>query len=528
MPEYLAPGTYVEEVRGDVVPIEGVGTSTAGFVGLTERGPLQPTLVTSWLEYQRRYGDVVPPRVSVLPLSVQGFFANGGQRVYIARITRKNATRAEITLDGDGAPKVRAVGPGAHGNRIWVQVSKSSMGGEKKFRLTIYYYRDRVVEPPLDLRKYPPDVTEEFDDLSADPQDSRFASTVVNASSYLVALEWPTPTPGVPTIPEQPEPKALADGGDGEDPLTAEEFEGTKDRTPDKFTGLGAIGTIDEVAILAVPDAVNTVLLPNKADRTTVVDKMLQQCRDLHDRFAILDVEPGQANITANAASQVPSRSEHAAIYYPHLRVLDPTSRQAVLVPPSGFVAGVYAFNDTTRGVHKAPANYEVRGILTSDIRPGEGPLEFTVGQGQQAILNPLGINVIRDFRSTGRGVRVWGARTISDNAEWRYINVRRLFTFVEESVDKGLQWVVFEPNSEPTWARVRRTVDTFLERVWRDGALMGGSKQEAYFVRCDRSTMTEDDINNGRLICLVGMAPVRPAEFVILRFSQKTVEAAA
>lgn len=199
-------------------------------------------------------------------------------------------------------------------------------------------------------------------------------------------------------------------------------------------------------------------------------------------------------------------------------------------MPPGGHVLGIYARTDIARGVHRAPANEEVRGIITDDLRgPGHvGPLEFRTSKGVQDILNPRGINVMRDFRADQRAIRVWGARTMADDPEWKYVNVRRLFIFLEEWIHEGTQFVVFEPNNEATWAIVRRSISSFLTRVWRDGALMGATPEEAFFVKCDRTTMTQDDLDNGRLICLIGVAPVKPAEFVIFRFSQKTLEAEA
>jgi phage tail sheath protein FI len=190
--------------------------------------------------------------------------------------------------------------------------------------------------------------------------------------------------------------------------------------------------------------------------------------------------------------------------------VIDPEAGVKRLVPPGGHVAGIYARSDTERGVHKAPANEAVRGA--QDV-------EFCVTPGEQAILNPKGVNVIRAF--PGRGILVWGARTLSSNTLWKYINVRRLFNYVEESIDEGTQWVVFEPNDEKLWKRVVQTITQFLTRVWKDGALMGTKAEEAFFVKCDRSTMTQDDIDNGRLVCLIGIAPVKPAEFVIFRIAQ-------
>jgi phage tail sheath protein FI len=541
MPEYLAPGTYVEEVRADVVPIQGVSTSTAGFTGLTERGPTQALLVTSWPQYQRWYGDVQPPEKSYLPLAVRGFFANGGQRVYVARVVRANAASSTVDLKGaagTGTPPtpaatsftLTALGEGTWGDRIWVQVSKATRNPDG-FRLKVAYYQDK--SPDSTNTGAGATLVEDYDELTADPTDSRFVRSVVNAASHLVTVSVPTGAPVPPAVPAPTTPptpipfQALTGGSEGDTgTVPAVRFVGDASLAPDELTGLAALAAIDDISILAVPDAVNTTLV-DSGSRDTVVSAVIGQCEQLKDRFAILDIEQGQGSvITRNPNSLLPTRSNFAAIYYPHVRVLDPRSRGTILVPPSGFMAGIYANNDVTRGVHKAPANYEVRGILAKDLSPTEGPLEYVATKGDQDILNPVGINVIRDFRASGRGVRVWGARTISADPEWIYINVRRLFNYVEESIEQGLQWVVFEPNAEPTWARVRRTIETFLERVWRDGALMGTTREEAFSVQCDRSTMSADDILNGRLICLVSLAAVRPAEFVVLRFSQMTVEA--
>ena len=197
--------------------------------------------------------------------------------------------------------------------------------------------------------------------------------------------------------------------------------------------------------------------------------------------------------------------------------MVDPITQATMLVPPGGHVAGIIAATDEVRGVGKAPANVQVAGILVNDLPGNQKPLEFTLSKGDQEILNPRGINVIRDFRSSGLGCRVWGARTLSSDAQWTYINVRRLFIFVEQSVIQGTQWVVFEPNDETTWLRVRRSLARSPTSVWHSGALVGATPDEAFFVRCDNTTMTQDDIFNGPPICLVGMAPARPAEFADL-----------
>jgi len=290
---------------------------------------------------------------------------------------------------------------------------------------------------------------------------------------------------------------------------------GAASTDPSGPRGLAGLSSIDEISLLVIPDE---VVVPG-------LDlDLLDQCETLKDRFAILSGHTPRADV---AQLSLVRDSAWGAVYYPWVRVpAEHTVERNVLVPPSGHVAGIYARADTNRGVHEAPANEVVRGIVTQGLQAGQEPLSHTLNKHQQDILNPRGVNVIRDFRLESRGVRVWGARTMSSDPEWKYIPVRRLFIYLEQSIYRGTQWVVFEPNQEATWAAVRTAVANFLTTVWRSGALVGTTPDEAFFVKCDRSTMTQDDIDNGRLICLIGVAPVRPAEFVILRIGQKTMEA--
>ncbi|MGD8279162.1 MAG: phage tail sheath C-terminal domain-containing protein, partial [Gemmatimonadota bacterium] len=267
-------------------------------------------------------------------------------------------------------------------------------------------------------------------------------------------------------------------------------------------TGLAALEEIDEIALLCCPD--ETLFPPITGD-------LVQQCEKLKDRFAILSC-PESAPPPANHFPPSAAISKYAAYYYPWLSVLDVRTGEERNVPPAGHMAGIYNRSDIRVGVHKAPANEVVRGIQR---------LQLQVPKGQQDLLNPRGVNVLREF--VGRGNLVWGARTTSDDPDWKYINVRRLFIFVEESIEESTQWVVFENNDEPLWARVRRSVAAFLDRLWLDGMLQGATAEEAYFVKCDRTTMTQADIDNGKLICVIGIAPVKPAEFVIFRIGQWT-----
>jgi phage tail sheath protein FI len=534
MPEYLSPGVYVEEIATGPRPIEGVGTSTAGFVGQTERGPIAPQLVTSWLAYRRWFGAYTAN--SFLPHAVQGFFTNGGQRAFIARVVGDDAVDAHLMLkdsDGNDVLDVKANGPGAWGNNLMIKVQRGSLDApdatpkREFFRLTIIYYAKGIPSPfvdPTDPKKLAdpnrrePDVFEDYDNLSREKGSPSYVESVINPVSRLIQL---APQDGLKSA----DPKKVNFGeinfeGGQDDEVTGEDYLGNEDEPePNKRTGLAGLAAIDDIAILVAPDDVNTGVTNNN-----IATAILDQCEILKDRFAVLNVDEAETDPVRMKVRD----SSYGAVYHPWIRVFDPLTQDTKLVPPSGHVAGIYARTDIERGVHKAPANEVVRGIINRDINGTRKPLKYLLTKGDQDLLNPRGINVIRDFRKDGRDIRVWGARTMSSDSMWKYVNVRRLFIFVEESIDQGTQWVVFEPNDEPTWAMVRRSISNFLISVWRSGALMGATQEEAFFVKCDRTTMTQDDIDNGRLICYIGIAPVKPAEFVIFRISQKTIETQA
>jgi uncharacterized protein len=245
----------------------------------------------------------------------------------------------------------------------------------------------------------------------------------------------------------------------------------------------------------------------------TIVRALIGHAERMKYCIAVLDSGDNQA-ISEVRAMRAELDSKHAALYYPWVRVLDPLSQREIHLPPSGFVAGIYARNDINRAVYKAPANEVVNLALG---------FERFLNKAQQEVLNPEGINCFRYFE--GRGMRLWGARTISSDPEWKYVNIRRYFAYLERSIDKGTQWAVFEPNGEQLWANVRRTIADFLLNEWQNGALLGEKPEKAFFVKCDRSTMSQNDLDNGRLVCLIGVAPLRPAEFVIFRIGQWTAD---
>jgi phage tail sheath protein FI len=333
-----------------------------------------------------------------------------------------------------------------------------------------------------------------------------FAATINDTAtgSDLVSVDLPVPAlaldpTGQPTTPDGT-PQNLSGGGDGTD-LTALDLIGT-DGGPGNRTGIESLKERDDIALVAVPGVTDI----------SVQGALLVHCELLKYRFAILDGQQNQSDIAKIEQQRNHFDSKYGAFYTPWLTTIDLSTGKEMSAPPSGYVLGICARVDNERGVHKAPANEVVRGITG---------VELPFGNGEQDVLNPEGINLIREFE--GRGIRVWGARTVSSDTEWKYVNVRRLFIYLEHSIDKGTQWVVFEPNNEALWQRVVSTIESFLFGIWKSGALMGTKPDEAYFVRCDRTTMTQDDIDNGRLVCLIGVAPAYPAEFVIFRIGQFT-----
>jgi len=487
MPEYLAPGVYVEEIEIGAKPIEGVSTSTAGFLGQTERGPIEPRLITSFEDFKKLYGSLSD---GFLFYAVNGFFANGGKRCFIGRIVGVvndsfKTAKVDLKKDGDVALTVSAIGPGTWGNRIEIKIEDASLHERDKnlFKLSIRYKESEESEPK---------VVEVYDNLSPLPGLNNCERRVNGISNFItIKSEGIRPDNITDWV-------ALTDGDEGS--IQLEDFIGREIVDNDKRikTGLLGFGDIDEISIVCIPDEHSV---------NGVTDELVKHCEKLRDRFAILQSKQSDTNI---ANLWPPKDSKYAAFYFPWLKIIDPLTGLPKLVPPGGHIAGIYARSDTERGVHKAPANEIVRGVVG---------LQFNISQGEQEILNPRGVNCIRAF--PGRGIRVWGARTTSSDPLWKYINVRRLLLYLEESIEKGTQWVVFEPNDERLWARVKQSITNFLTKVWKDGALMGSTPEEAFFVKCDRTTMTQDDIDNGRLICIIGVAPVKPAEFVIFRIAQ-------
>ena len=403
-----------------------------------------------------------------------------------------------------------------------------------EFALQIAYYR---VNPKTQKEEIDTAISETFRNLTLDPRHSRYFQRVIGvipatvdernegesslirvrddlAPAAAQAAERPAPDLLVRTTPDGqvvPVGLRLTGGDDQLGALADSDLVGTDAVDPADRTGLQALKNVEEISIVAIPGRTTA----------TVQNAVLAHCELMRYRFGVLDsvrgLDPNGATLDQVQTQRSLYDSKYGALYYPWLVIDDPFPQnpavaEAVMIPPSGHMIGIYARSDIERGVHKAPANEVVRGI---------NDLQVKVVKEQHDILNPRNVNVLRNFRDQGRGLRVWGARAASSDPDWRYLNVRRLFNFVEASIDRGTQWVVFEPNDYRLWNRVSQSVSAFLTAVWRDGALMGRKPEQAFYVKCDETTMSQYDIDNGRLIMVIGIAPVKPAEFVVIRIGQ-------
>jgi len=510
MPNYYSPGVYVEEVESGSRPIEGVAPSLAAFVGFGRKGQLnKPTLVTNWTQFTEAFGDFMEG--SYLAHSVFGYFSNGGNIAYVVRVGEEaNANNARAALPAatsNGKEKVDAfrvvaLDPGDGGNNLEVSIEKATHGSpDDTFKLSV-------------KKKDQPDPVEVFDDLTLKPGVQN-AVKIVNARSTTIQLDPAEPDAPLKTMPALG-PMTLSGGkATNGQPIAKEDYVGDSA----KRSGFGGLEEIDEVTMVCVPDVMAAYQQGLKNGKTTftledvqvVQQAMVAHCERLGDRVAILDPPPGlKVQDMLDWRAKTNYDSKYATLYWPWIKVSDPATGDNIPVPPCGHMAGIWARSDSTRGVHKAPANEVVRGAIS---------LETRITRPEHDLLNPLGINCIREL--PGLGIRVWGARTISSDASWRYLNVRRLFNYIEESVLDGTQWVVFEPNDQDLWARVRRTIHSFLLGIWRDGALFGATPDEAFYVKCDAENNPPDSVDAGRLICEIGIAPVKPAEFVVFRIAQ-------
>lgn len=511
---YLTPGVYVEEVPSGSATLSAGATAVAAFVGFTAKAPdddpsdpdgLKPRLVTNWSQFESLYGGFVPG--AMLAHSVYGYFNNGGSLAYIVRIphTEPAEESGQLALpSGD-----RALGPALEFTTV-----------EPNAPISVGV----VAEPAPDDADDDTEPTYRIDVLEKGTVVESFegvtlgsAADTVNGTSTKVKVESKIdvdqlaadlrtiPTGQFAIEPAPPTPVSVP----------GRAFTGSESAR----TGINGLTIADDVTMVIVPDLVTAA---TKEDGSvdlglwkSVQLALINHCEGQANRMAILDAPPGMnpQQIKEWRSDTAMYDSAFAAFYYPWIEVANPAATNGdteILVPPSGHVAGIWARTDDTRGVWKAPANEVVRGALD---------VETNITKAEQGLLNPIGINCIRPFGT--QGIRVWGARTLTSDTDWTYINVRRLFNMIETTIMNGTQFAVFEPNDQKLWEGLKRTVGSFLRGLWRDGALFGATEEQAFYVKCDSETNPPDSIDQGRVVVEVGIAPVKPAEFVIFRISQ-------
>ena len=513
MASYLTPGVYVEEVASSSATLSAGATAVAAFVGFTAKAPkddpsdpdgLKPRLVTNWTQFEGLYGGFVPG--AMLAHSVYGFFNNGGSMAYIVRIphTQPAAEPGQLGLPtGDRALgtaiEITTAEPNAD---ITVSVTAEPVPEDADDDAAPTYSID-VSEGGKTVESYT-NVT--LGGISGDLGASTKVKVETKVDVDQLAADLRTiPTGSFAIEPAAPLPVAVP----------GRAFSGSESAR----TGISGLSIADDVTMVMVPDLVTAA---TKEDGTidlnlwkSVQLALINHCEGQGNRIAILDAPPGMnpQQIKQWRSDVAMYDSQFAALYYPWIEVANPAATNGdteIMVPPSGHMAGIWSRNDETRGVWKAPANEVVRGALN---------VELNINKTEQGLLNPIGINCIRPFGT--QGIRVWGARTLSSNTDWTYINVRRLFNMIETTILNGTQYAVFEPNDQKLWEGLKRTVGSFLLGLWRDGALFGATAEQAFYVKCDSETNPPESIDLGRVVVEVGIAPVKPAEFVIFRIAQ-------
>lgn len=540
---FTYPGVYVEEIPSPVHPIMGVSTSVAAFVDVFTAGPMnQPVQITSMADFARTFGGISMD--SEASYAIQQFFLNGGQTAWVVRV-------APVPQDAHGQPQLpqpaqlqlqegspanpvlglEASSPGAWGKSISVAAAdvpgSQDASGHETFNLYVQQKNDQgqVVG------------TETYRNLSMTPGDPNFVVDVVNHQSALVRVQNAglghvpfgvdvTPSGGLPArIPFQP--LQLAAGQDLPSPRNANPVDMVNALVdPNGIYGIYALDRIDPFIfnILCLPAAANL----NAGSMKTVVDAAAAYCRSKRAMLIVdipRDVQtPAGMTQWRNDPNNAPAPSENAAVYFPRLEVYDPITGRPRNVGACGTMAGVWARTDATRGVWKAPAGTQASLIGANLARHDDGtPIRLTDLENGE--LNPQGINVLRNFPIFGNVS--WGARTLAgadqQASEWKYIPVRRTAYYIEESLYQGLKWVVFEPNDEPLWSQIRLNVGAFMHDLFRQGAFQGTTAQDAYFVKCDKDTTTQNDIDRGIVNIVVGFAPLKPAEFVVIQLQQMT-----
>jgi phage tail sheath protein FI len=532
---FTYPGIYVEEVPSDVHPIVGASTSDTAFVDYFGQGPVGiASRVTSLAELQRIYGPV--DQDSEASYAVTSYFLNGGKVAWIVRVvpgfdpaSPDDDMLASLTLTKTGpaadALVVRASSPGAWGAQVQVAATQTVPSDTNAFNLFVR----QVVTTGTDTRVV---AAESFRGLSATVGSASYAVDVVNAGSALITLD--EPGDGVAKIPTLATPTPSGDPPDAAwrplaAPATATAVidTATGEATADFVTALTGAVTVSSSPLDHIdPFHINVLCVPatsrvDHGSRKALMDAVVAYATAKR-AFAIIDPPPATEVGTTDKmrgwllGSEAPAASPNGAVYFPTIQVNDPLAGgRSRELGPSGMMAGVYARTDAARGTWKAPA-----GI---DATLAGGTLARPLNDADSAVLNPLGINALRTLPVIGSVA--WGARTLvgADQraSEWKYVPVRRMALYIENSLVDGLGWVVFEPNDEPLWAQIRLNVGAFMQDLFRQGAFQGSTPRDAYLVKCDSTTTTQSDIDKGVVNILVGFAPLKPAEFVVIRIQQ-------
>lgn len=521
MAEYLSPGVYIEETSAGARPIEGISTTTAAFIGFAPNGPANtPIFIANWTQYLQTFASreadgTLSPHMpgTYLSHSVYGYFNNGGTRCYVTRLVPPNPTVDGKTVD---MPKSLQLPTRASKAMPSLTVgAKGSPNSDVQIDVQPGVPTEQDPTPPdgvFTLKVRLDNQEETFENVSMAKKHPRNVVEVINQQSQIIEiLEQSTVGPLAERVPEFG--SSIIHSGfvptDNSLPLQSSHFVGsTHDRT-----GIEGMEVAEDVSMICAPDLMSAYQngLIDEDGVKAVQRAMIDHCERNQNRIAILDplpdLNPQQVKRWREHTTNFDS--SYAAMYYPWMKINGPEGKP-ILIPPSGLVAGIYARTDVERGVHKAPANEVVRGAMDPAIQ---------ITKSEQDILNPIGVNCIRSF--AGMGLRVWGARTLASDARWRYVSVRRLFNYVEKSVEQGTQWAVFEPNDDDLWAKLRRDITAFLTIVWRSGALFGKTVDEAFYVKCDAELNPPEVRDLGMVYVEIGIAPVKPAEFVILRFGQ-------
>jgi phage tail sheath protein FI len=504
------PGVYIEEIPSGVRTITGVATSITAFIGRASRGPdNQAITINSYADFERIFGGLSLD--SSLGYAVRDFYQNGGSQAIIVRL-HNGAKAATLSLPtGGAAPNdalhLVAASVGAWGNNLSASVDHNTKDPSNANLFNLIVSESGGA-------------TERFLNVSVDPADPRYLPGVLQQGSQLVQVtkdnngQWVMPNVA-PSVTAQP---VNADSGSGDDGKALKQAQFTGPGTDTSKTGLYALEQADLFNVLCIP--------PYLDSGDVDADLIAKAATYCENRRAMLLVDPPSSWTTKDAAkgngsttgvAAVGTNSKNAALFFPRLIEADPLrNNQLNTFVPCGAVAGIFARTDTQRGVWKAPAGLDA-------TLSGVPQLSVPLTDAENGELNPLGINCLRSFPAVGRVV--WGSRTLQGNdrlaSEWKYIPVRRLALFIEESLYRGTQWVVFEPNDEPLWAQIRLNVGAFMQNLFRQGAFQGQSPRDAYFVKCDKETTTQNDINLGIVNIVVGFAPLKPAEFVIIKLQQ-------